>query len=109
MEKDIKNVFIEDHDFDLKLVKKYFDSKGENFDISNYKIINGVVLQQITYKEYNASQRKIDAEDIPVNATILISAGYAFTSSNEKYKVRYRVVPNYLTAKAIKERADLYE
>jgi hypothetical protein len=107
MEKDIKTLYLEDFDFDLKLAKRYFENQDDDFNIDDYKVINGVVLQQITYKEFTSGDTKIDASDIPVDATVLISGNYAYTSSDTKYTVKYRVVPTYLSAKAIKDRADL--
>jgi hypothetical protein len=107
MEKDIKSVFIEDHDFDLKLAKKIFDQQKPDFDINKHFVINGVLLQQLTYKEYCSGDTRINAADIPVDATILVSGKFAYTSSNLRYTVRFRVKPNFLPAKAIKERADL--
>jgi len=107
MEKDIKSVYMDDADFDLKLAKKYFDSQDKGFDINHYKVINGVILQQITFKEYSSGDTKINAADIPIDATILISGKFAYTSSNTKYTVKYRVAPNFLAAKAIKTRADI--
>lgn len=109
MEKDIKSIYMEDYDFDLKLAKQYFDTQGENFNIEDYKVINGVILQQITFKEFTSGDTKINAADIPVDATVLISGNFAYTSSDTRYTIKYRVVPTYLTAKAIKDRADIEE
>lgn len=107
MEKDIKSVYMEDYDFDLKLAKKYFNSQKEDFNLDDYKVINGVVLQQITFKEYTNGEKRISADDIPVDAIIMVSGKFAYTSSDTKYTVKYRVAPNFLSAKAIKDRADL--
>lgn len=109
MEKDIKSVYLEDHNFDLRLAKRYFENNDESFNIKDYKVINGVVLQQITFKEFTSGSKKIDAADIPVNATILISGNFAYTSSNTRYTIKYRVLPTYISAKAIKDRADLLD
>jgi hypothetical protein len=107
MEKDLKNIYMEDFHFDLPLAKRYFDSQPDDFNIDEYEVINGVVLQQITFKEYTSGETKIDASEIPVDATVMISGNFAYTSANTKYSVKYRVVPNLLAARAIKARADL--